>query len=97
MHQAKAAGCWRLLPCILPRLWLTPHTAYCTLAHASHPLLCILRIDPCLLPSLNADAPGPAADEPDEMADIMAAVRLVKQRDAAAQELLPVRQQYPDT
>jgi hypothetical protein len=34
---------------------------------------------------------GPAADDAGEMADIMAAVRLVKQRDATVQELMPVR------
>jgi hypothetical protein len=34
---------------------------------------------------------GPAEDEVGEAADIMAAVRLVKQRDAAVQGLMPVR------
>ena len=33
---------------------------------------------------------GPAVDDAGEMAEIMAAVRLVKQRDATVQELLPV-------
>ena len=33
---------------------------------------------------------GPAADDAGEVADIMAAVRLVKQRDATVQELMPV-------
>lgn len=33
---------------------------------------------------------GPAVDDASGMADIMAAVRLVKQRDATVQELMPV-------
>ncbi len=41
-------------------------------------------------PNCCADAPAEAADANDE-ADIMAAVRLVQQRDAAVQRNLPVR------